>query len=373
MGKIPVTILTGFLGSGKTTLLNRILRENHGKRIAVIENEFGEIGVDQDIVIREKEQIVEMNNGCICCTVRGDLVRILKDLLHRSNRPEYIVIETTGMADPSPVAQTFLTDPDIGDAYALDAIVTLVDAKHIGLHLHESNEAKQQIAFADIIVLNKTDLVSEEELIKVERAIGSINRFAKVQRARQADIPIESVVGIGSFDTSRAVEIDPSFLEVEYPFEYGAWYRFDTGSYRLSLRPNGDERSMKVFFVGVQTKSSTEDALLQIAHAGAILFSDVQARVSTGSKMIPMQSTYQIDIPEEGLELPMEIPAGGFFAFFSEHEPSEFALKISDGSGIRISPVFERSFRPSHSHDHAVGSVGVEVDHDIDIRAFQHF
>ena len=160
----PVSVLTGFLGSGKTTLLNRILSENHGKRIAVIENEFGEIGVDNDLVIGAEEEIFEMNNGCICCTVRGDLIRILSNLLKRKDSFDYILIETTGMADPGPVAQTFFMDDELRDALSLDGVITLVDAKHVILHIDDSDEVKEQIAFADIILLNKTDLVSEGEL-----------------------------------------------------------------------------------------------------------------------------------------------------------------------------------------------------------------
>jgi G3E family GTPase len=372
-GKIPVTILTGFLGAGKTTLLNRILNENHGKRIAVIENEFGEIGIDQELVIREKEQILEMNNGCICCTVRGDLIRILKDLYTRENPPEYVLIETTGMADPSPVAQTFLTDPEIGERYLLDAIVTLVDAKHIDLHLHASVEAKQQVAFADVVILNKVDLVSDEEISRIEDALRSVNRFATVYRARQADVPIDRIVGIGSFDTGRVLEINPDFLEAEYPFEYGAWFRFDAGSYALSLKPNGNERSIKLFFVGAKSESADEERLMKIAHAAAILFSAQGVYVSEGARIAPMQSVYQIDIPEQGLALPIDIANEGLFALFTEHEPEEFSLKITDSVGNSVVPVLSRSFHPSHRHDGEVSSVGVEIDGEVDVQAFTHF
>src|SRR5579871_6654424 len=167
-GKIPVTVLTGFLGSGKTTLLNRILTENHGKRIAVIENEFGEIGIDQALVINADEEVFEMNNGCICCTVRGDLIRILAGLRKRRDKFDHVLVETTGMADPSPVAQTFFVDDDVGGSFALDGIVTLVDAKHVACHLGDSRECQEQIAFADVLVLNKADLVTPEELDALE-------------------------------------------------------------------------------------------------------------------------------------------------------------------------------------------------------------
>jgi G3E family GTPase len=217
--RVPVTVLTGFLGSGKTTLLNRILTEQHGMRIAVIENEFGEIGIDDALVLNAEEEIFEMNNGCICCTVRGDLIRILGALMRRRDRFDRIVVETTGLADPAPVAQTFFVDDEIRDQLRLDAIVTLVDAKHILTHLDEvkpdgvENEAVEQVAFADRIVLNKTDLVADTELCVIRNRLREINALAEIVPAQRAKVDLDRILDVGAFDLSRVLETDPQFLE----------------------------------------------------------------------------------------------------------------------------------------------------------------
>jgi G3E family GTPase len=213
--KIPVTVLTGYLGAGKTTLLNRILTEQHGRRYAVIVNEFGEIGIDNDLVVGADEEIFEMNNGCICCTVRGDLIRIIEGLMKRRGKFDAIIVETTGVADPAPVAQTFFVDADVKDAARLDAVVTLADAKFLAQRLADAPEAKNQIAFADVIVLNKTDLVTSEELAEVEGRIRAINPYATLHRAVKAQVPLEAVLERNAFDLERILEIEPRFLEAE--------------------------------------------------------------------------------------------------------------------------------------------------------------
>jgi G3E family GTPase len=217
--RVPVTVLTGFLGSGKTTLLNRILSENHGMRIAVIENEFGEVGIDDGLIIDSEEEIFEMNNGCICCTVRGDLIRILGALIKRRDKFDRILIETTGLADPAPVAQTFFVDPQIAESCRLDAIITLVDAQHSRQHLEEikpegvENESVEQVAFADKIIVNKCDLVGEDDLQHLESLIRSINGPVEIMHATFADIPLDQILDVGAFDLQRIMQSDPTFLE----------------------------------------------------------------------------------------------------------------------------------------------------------------
>ncbi|HXW43078.1 MAG TPA: GTP-binding protein [Xanthobacteraceae bacterium] len=210
--KVPVTVLTGYLGAGKTTLLNRILSEPHGKKYAVIVNEFGEIGIDNDLVVGADEEVFEMNNGCICCTVRGDLVRILDGLMRRKGKFDAIIVETTGLADPAPVAQTFFIDENVGRKTRLDAVVTVADAKWLNERLKDAPEAKNQIAFADVILINKTDLVSPDELREVEARIRGINRYAKLHRTERAQIPLEAVIGRNAFDLDRILAIEPEFL-----------------------------------------------------------------------------------------------------------------------------------------------------------------
>ncbi len=212
-GKIPVTVLTGYLGAGKTTLLNRILSEPHGKKFAVIVNEFGEVGIDNDLVVGADEEVFEMNNGCVCCTVRGDLIRIIDGLMKRKGGFDGIIVETTGLADPAPVAQTFFMDQDVQDRTRLDAVVTVVDAKWLTQRLKDAPEAHNQIAFADVLILNKTDLVTPEELAAVEAQVRAINPYARLHRTQNAKVAIDDVLGRNAFDLDRIMELEPDFLE----------------------------------------------------------------------------------------------------------------------------------------------------------------
>ena len=218
--QIPVTVLTGYLGSGKTTLLNRILSETHGKRFAVVVNEFGEVGIDNDLIVDADEEIFEMNNGCICCTVRGDLVRIIAGLMRRGRTFDGIVVETTGLADPAPVAQTFFVDEDVRRKTKLDAIITVTDTKHLLEQIDRAPEAQEQLAFADVVLLNKVDLVDARSLATVERRIGNINPYAKIHRTEHCRIDLSNVLGQGAFNLERILEVEPGFLTEEHEHDH---------------------------------------------------------------------------------------------------------------------------------------------------------
>jgi len=219
--KIPVTVLTGYLGAGKTTLLNRILSEPHGRKYAVIVNEFGEIGIDADLVVGADEEVFEMNNGCICCTVRGDLVRIIDGLMRRKGKFDAIVVETTGLADPAPVAQTFFLDEAVGRRTKLDAVVTVADARWLAQRLKDAPEAKNQIAFADVILVNKTDLVEAEELAEIEARIRGINPYARLHRTERCAVPLSEVLDRNAFDLDRILDLEPEFLETDHDHAHG--------------------------------------------------------------------------------------------------------------------------------------------------------
>jgi G3E family GTPase len=388
--KIPVTVLTGFLGAGKTTLLNRILTEQHGRRIAVIENEFGEIGIDQALVINADEEVFEMNNGCICCTVRGDLIRILGNLVKRRDRFDHILIETTGIADPGPVAQTFFMDEDMQAQFALDGIVTLVDAHHVDLHIDDSMECREQIAFADVLVLNKCDLVSEEARDRIEARVRGMNRMARVVRAVQADVPIADLLDIGGFDLARALETKPDFLEPEYPFEWAGTFDLDAGHYLLDVAP-GPDPDLTVLLRPL----SADD----MAHSPAALEAAVRSWTrdegratplpdDAGARqgvvaIVPRDAAITLDVQRRArMRFGLRVDVPGRHALYTQHRPEEFdlqLLRLGRGSGgvpgpiVPIAPFGQACFAAAHSHDDTVTSVGIHVDGAVDGERFERW
>ena len=338
--KIPVTVLTGYLGAGKTTLLNRILSENHGKKYAVIVNEFGEIGIDNDLIIGADEEVFEMNNGCICCTVRGDLVRIMGGLMKRKGKFDAIIVETTGLADPAPVAQTFFVDEDVQKNARLDAVVTVADAKWLADRLKDAPEAKNQIAFADVIVLNKTDLVSKPELAEVEARIRGINPYAKLHRTERCKVALADVLERGAFDLDRILDLEPDFLEVgdehdhdhhhhghdhhdrdhDHGHGHGLKHYHDEDMQSLSLRSDKPLDPMK-FMPWLQNLVATEGQKI-LRSKGILSFTDDDDRyVFQGVHMMlegDHQRKWKDDEPREsrlifiGRELPEQAIRDGF-------------------------------------------------------------
>ena len=362
--KVPVTILTGFLGSGKTTLLNRILSEEHGKRIAVIENEYGEVGIDQALVINADEEIFEMSNGCICCTVRGDLIRVLGNLMKRRDKFDYVLVETTGLADPGPVAQTFFMDDEIRSEFELDGIVTLIDAAHIEQQLGRSDESTEQVAFADVLVLNKIDLVDDDKLDILEARLRGMNKLTRVVRSEKANVSVDTVLNLKAFDLDQILERRPSFLEPEYPFEWTGVYSLEPGTYELSLA-EGPDPTMSLVILSDQNKA--DSALREGAEHCVRLYAETADDVMPAGKL-SLEKHLSLQLQTSGRKsFVLEIESAMSVGLYAQHTAEEFDLKLYNAKGYMEVPIdCERIWVAQHEHDDDVGSFAIERDGDVD-------
>jgi G3E family GTPase len=385
---IPVTVLTGFLGAGKTTLLNRILTEQHGRKLAVIENEFGEVGVDNQLVIAGEEELFEMNNGCICCSVRGDLIRILGRLLKRKDRLDGILIETTGLANPAPVAQTFFSDDEMRAAFSLDAIVTVVDAKHAVQHLDADDETVKQVAFADVIVLNKIDLVTPAELDALEARLHDINAVARIHRTKDCALPLDQVLDVGGFNLSRAAEIDPKFLEPEFPFEWAGAYHLPAGTHEIVIghaddddhdhehsheghhhhHHHGDENELDLAVLpGPALLSPDAPGFAEIGReqeaAAVKVFADDPERRKEGEAVTPGILRQRLLLKEGNGRFPIVLARSGTFFVFEEC--GEVPLHIQVGGDV-VKPSWQKDYHAAHEHNDEVTSVGFSQTGELD-------
>ena len=425
----PVTVLTGFLGAGKTTLLNHLLAQLPGKRVAVIENEFGEVSIDHAIIVGAEEQV--LSNGCVCCTVRGDLLRVLKEFGDQNKNYDYILLETTGLANPTPIAQTFLLDPALQARYRLDGIVTMVDAVNLARHIDTKDEAQKQIGFADVIIINKTDLVSPQALDDLEYQLHGLNRTAKIVRANHSKIPVAAVLDLHAFDLERALDLDPDFTRPEHPFTWAGLYTLPSGAFKLMVpavaahhdehceddhyhlehgeehahehhpdehgethkhehshehdhkdhdccshdhghdhahehEHEEDDHTHPMTFACLALVDTTEKSWQTAILEADTLFSTTAQHVHPGAALKPEKKLRELALPEHDNAFVLEFPKAGPYALFAHHDPTVHGGGLSR-EGKSFTPSRIERFKHAHTHDSHVKSFTIQVNGDLDL------
>jgi G3E family GTPase len=374
---IPVTILTGFLGSGKTTLLNHILTHRHGMRIAVIENEFGEVGIDNALVIASTEEVVELNNGCLCCAVRDDLVAAVRKLLKRREKFDAIVVETSGLADPGPVMTTFILEPDLQEHFQIDSVVTVVDAVHLNQHLGTSPECERQLGFADIVVLNKTDLVDAPALEALEHSIRSINTTAAIHRTTRGVIEPSKIVGVRAFDLDNKKAFDALLLQPaeELPYSWLGIYDLAAGPHRLVFETDAHDHQGVVL---LELHGTSEAALSAARGDAAAIFDNDPIRRNPGEELAPMPFKQRLSLPGPGTTYPLTILRPGRYALFGGHAMKPYGFRLETAGGpVPAASMQEWADDGSHSggpdsapsghrHDPTVRSIGITDPRPVD-------
>jgi len=359
---IPVTVLTGYLGSGKTTLLNRILKERPDERIVVIENEAGEIAIDQELVLRSAEEVIPTGGGCACCAVREDLIEALDAVLDGERRPDRIVIETSGLADPAPIAQTFLDTDRFRNRLRLDGIVTMVDAKHVGLHLDDSAEARKQIALADRLIVNKADLVEASDLEALEGRLDRLNSGAARLRASRAQVPVDELLEVGGFDSKRAFNLDDVTIETQRQFGWSGVFELEAGVVEIAV---ADCPAMAATIVCLPAPEATRAALANLESLADGLFAEGHTLVQPGEGFIPAALGRQLMVVEPDVVFRLEIESPGAYAVFLEQPPSARGLELRvDGEALR--PATEARSTLPHAHQDDVCTVSLELDTPLD-------
>jgi len=369
--RTPVIVLTGFLGSGKTTLLNQILAQNAtgSRRLAVIENEFGAISIDTALIIGADEDVVEMKNGCMCCTVRRDLINILSDLADKGQSYDAILIETTGLANPSPIAQTFMGVQKLWTHYELQGIVTVVDAVHIDLDLERHPVTQDQVAFANLLVLNKADLVSTADLDRLEIRLRAMNSESEVLHTSHGQIDSEWIFGLSGFDSSKGLRADPTFETPDYPYKWVGVYQFAAGEYNVALHASGTPHVSELVLI-TSISEANDELLDSILDQSMHQFFAKEERFASGELITPAPIVWQTDLSENQVAFRMSIANDGLYALFLQHVPETLSITPQDLSGqkaVVLTPLLRRSWESRYSEDSSITSVAIAAKGALDI------